>query len=59
MADHGDDNTQLICSSEPNCLCADEPYSCDCSADLEGKQCVGCEAPMKRINCDTGEDVHA
>lgn len=30
MADARDDNTQLICTTEPNCLCAGEPYSCGC-----------------------------
>jgi len=59
MADARDDNTQLICTTEPSCLCDGSPYSCNCSADLQGKQCLDCEAVMKRINVDTGEDVPA
>lgn len=51
------DNTQLICTTEPVCLCAGEEFSCDCTEDADGGQCTGCEAPMKRINSDTGEDV--
>ena len=57
MADARDDNTQLICTTEPNCLCAGESYSCDCEADDAGEQCAGCEAVMKRIDGDTGEDA--
>lgn len=57
MADARDDNTQLICTTEPVCLCAGEEFSCGCAADLEGKQCVDCEAVMKRINADNGKDV--
>lgn len=65
MADARDDNTRLICTTEPICLCADinscsvNEYECDCSAGDLGAQCAGCEAPMKRIDVDTGEDVPA
>jgi hypothetical protein len=57
VADARDDHTQLICTTEPNCLCAGETHSCDCQPDDAGEQCAGCEAVMKRIDCDTGEDV--
>lgn len=50
-------DTQLICTAEPNCLCAGEQYSCDCTPGDDGAQCTGCEAPMKCIDVDTGEDV--
>jgi hypothetical protein len=57
VADARDDNTQLICTTEPNCLCARDPYSCDCQpavGELAG-QCLDCEAVMMRIDCDSGE----
>lgn len=60
MADACADNTQLVCTTEPNCLCAGEPYSCDCQpgvAELAG-QCLDCEAALMRIECDDGEEVH-
>jgi hypothetical protein len=51
-------DTQLICTSDPVCVCSGEEYTCDCAAEPGTKECVDCEAPMKLINVDTGEDVN-
>lgn len=56
MSEADDDNTQLICSTEPRCLCTGE-NSCDCTPDENGQECTGCEARMHRIDADTGEEV--
>ena len=51
-------DTQQICTTEPNCLCTGD-NACDCQpgvGELSG-QCLDCEAPLKVIDCDTGEDV--
>lgn len=59
MADASEDGTQLICQTEPACLCAGgEKYSCDCTtADFDDRKCTRCEAELIRIRVDTGEEV--
>lgn len=55
------DNSQLICQSEPFCLCVgdvSEWDECDCFAGAD-KRCVSCGAEMLRIDLDTGEAVAA
>lgn len=59
MADASDDGTQLVCTTEPVCLCAGgAKYSCDCtSGGFDDRKCTRCEAELMRINIDTGEEV--
>ena len=58
MADARDDGTQLVCTTEPACLCAGgEKYSCECSVGEVLRQCATCEALLIRINVDSGEGV--
>jgi hypothetical protein len=54
-------DTQLICESQPFCKCAGGPNEwdeCDCFAGADGR-CVSCEAEMIRIDFETGETVAA
>jgi len=58
VAEARDDNTQLICSTEPDCICTGDD-SCDCqpgAPPLDGV-CLDCEAVLKVIDIATGEDV--
>lgn len=55
------ENTQLICQSEPFCLCAgdvNEWDECNCFAGADSR-CVSCDAEMIRIDFETGEPVAA
>lgn len=59
MSDMDDDNnTQLVCESQPSCLCTGD-NACDCTAGEAPLDtvCSGCEAVMVRIDRDTGEAV--
>lgn len=50
--------TQLICGSEPFCLCVgsvNEWDECDCFAGPDGL-CVSCKAKMVLIDFETGEE---
>jgi hypothetical protein len=58
VADARDDGTQLVCSSEPRCLCARKKYSCTCTpGGFDDRKCTRCEAELVRINVDTAEEV--
>lgn len=55
------DNTQLVCATEPECICAAGlppcPFECDCSSLVNGAWggvCSKCRAPMVRIDCNSG-----
>lgn len=60
-------HTQLICESEPACLCVPEGSDntwneCDCFDQEQGQlfpQCAGCGAPLVEINFETGERIAA
>lgn len=53
------DNTQLVCDAEAFsvCGCTGEPYSCDCSPNDDGTECLSCKQRLVRIDCDTGEPI--
>ena len=56
-----ENDTQLICQSEPFCLCVgdvNEWDECDCFAGAD-QRCVSCGAEMIRIDFETGERVAA
>lgn len=63
----GNDHTQLICESEPECLCAadggDNAWNeCDCFEDDQRglfRTCAGCGAQLIEIDFNTGEKVAA
>ena len=53
---------QLICKTEPHCLCAGGPTAwdeccCSLSVRTEAGTCSGCGAELVLIDMDTGEDV--
>lgn len=57
--------TQLICDSQPFCLCVgrvNEWDECDCTGGIEGcndKVCEACGAKLIRIDFETGDEVEA
>jgi hypothetical protein len=55
------DNTQLVCTHEPRCLCSGRDFDCDCRSFTSWPalqtMCTDCGQPMVLIDCDTGAIV--
>jgi len=55
------DNTQLVCTHEPRCLCSDRDYDCGCRSFAAWPTlrtfCADCAQTMVLIDCDTGAPV--
>lgn len=51
--------TQLVCTTEPRCLCSGEEHDCQCceGAPPMNRECLDCEAALALVNVDTGEVV--
>lgn len=51
-----DDTTQLICIG-PFCACSGSEEECSCDTSEAGSTCTACDAVLKRIYIESGEDV--